>query len=102
MSEDKIILTKKQAKEILDLKDGFVHTFKNPHMIGLIGADHSKESIYESIENAETLELAGEQAQAMNHGLGITPKGAKHHSDVLFVATDMRKVASLVSNKREK
>jgi hypothetical protein len=89
MSQDKKILTKEQAKEVLALdKKGMVHTFLNAPF-GLIGADHSKKSIYKDIDCAERLEITGEQAQSMNHGLAIIPKGATKQGDILFVETNM-------------
>ncbi len=89
MVEDKILLTPEQAKEVLALNNGMVHTFLNGSGM-LVGADHSKKSIYKDIDNAERLEITGNSAQAMGHGLAILPKGAKLHGDILFVETNMK------------
>jgi len=86
--EEKILLTPEQAKEVLSVHNGKVHTFLNGGGM-LIGADHDKESIYESIDNADILEVTGPSAQAMGHGLGIFRKGAKNQGDILFVETNM-------------
>ncbi len=86
MLPKKIILKPEEAKKLLALNNGMVHTFLNASF-GLVGADHSKESIYKDIDNAERLEITGEQAQAMGHGLAILPKGAKYQKDILFVET---------------
>lgn len=88
MKETKILLTREQAKEVLALKNGMVHTFLNGGF-GLLGADHSKESIYKEIDNAKILEVTGKSAQAMRHGLAIMSKDAKTQGDILFVETDM-------------
>jgi len=87
MKMDKDILTKKQAKEIvIDRKDGMVHTFFNPSF-GLIGGDHSKESIFEDIDNAYMCKRTGKMAQKMKHGLVIIPFKGYSQSDLLFVET---------------
>lgn len=103
MENEKILLTPEQAKEVLALNRGKVHTFLNGSGM-LIGADHSKESIYESIDNAEILEVTGPSAQAMGHGLGILPKEAKNQGDILFVETDMEllKKYDVVEKKDER
>lgn len=88
MEKEKIKLTKEEAIEVMAFNNDQVHTFYNAPW-GLIGADHSKNSISEDLENADWIEITGEQAQAMKHGIAIIPKGAKNQGDILFVETDM-------------
>lgn len=83
--DERVELTPEQA--IAMLPDGeYVHTFYD---LGgtLFGADHGRRSIERSIRDAEKRELAGEAATRMRHGLVLHPKGAKWHSELLFVET---------------
>ena len=100
-TEGAIILNKNEAIKIINFrKDGMVHTFLNNPAFGLVGGDHSKESILEDIKKAKQLQLAGEQAQAMKHALAIIPHLPCLQSDVLFVETIKEEVEKL--NKKVK
>ena len=90
-------LTIEEAKSLIS-KRKMIHTFINPGY-GLVGMDHSRESIVKDIENAERLNLAGEQAQNMGHALAILKKGCKYQSDILFVETIKEKVDKLLKLK---
>lgn len=88
--KDNSILTKDGAKKLVYVKDdGMVHTFYNVP-IGLIGGDHSKESIFEDIDKAFMCKRTGKQAEAMGYGLAIIPSEACKQSDILFVETKKR------------
>ena len=93
MSDKRTYITKEQALSILPAGD-YVHTFLNNNF-GLIGADWTKKEIVEKIENSDILELTGESAMSMGHGLAAYNKDTKYHSDILFIATNMEKVAEL-------
>lgn len=81
------ILTKKQAKAmVLVGKDGTVHTFYNLPF-GLVGGDHSKESVFKDIDRAFILQKTGEQAQALGHALAVVPSAGCNQSSILFVET---------------
>ena len=70
------------------LPDGeYVHTFRNGSF-GLIGADWSKEEILDKLRKSEIIELTGNQARAMNHGMCAYNKDTKWLSEVLFIETD--------------
>ena len=85
--KDKDILTKKQAKDIIAVdKEGMVHTIYNSSF-GLIGANHSLESIYRDIDKSFMVKKTGEQAQALGHGLVIIPSEKCKQSELLFVET---------------
>lgn len=84
--KDKDILTKEQAKEMVLVKDGMVHTFCNLPF-GLVGGDHSVKSVFDDIDNAFMCKKTGKQAQAMGHGLVIIPSENCRQSDLLFVET---------------
>lgn len=69
------------------LPDGdIIHAFYNPGG-ALIGADWSRDDVQRAMERAEHIELAGESAKALGHGVAIIPRNAKYLSDVLFVET---------------
>lgn len=82
MSEDKIILTKEQAISLIgDGQD--IHTFRSGHGI-LVGADHSRKELLESIERAKLIEIGGEACKRMGHGLVVWTS----NTDPLFVQAD--------------
>ena len=70
------------------LPDGeYVHTFYN-NAFGLVGADWSKEEILDKLRKSEIIELTGNLARSMNHGMCAYNKDTKRHSDILFIETD--------------
>lgn len=93
-------LTKEEAKKLILIKDDdMVHTFLNDPSIGLIGADHTKKSIFKDIKNSKRLTLAGEEAQKFGHALAIISKSAKYQSDILFVKTKEKEVKKLLDSR---
>ena len=86
-------LTYEEAVSILP-NDENIHTFKNAPF-GLLGADWSKEEIFELLKNTETvIELTGEQARAMKHGMCAYRKDAKYQSQIVFIETDEEKLSA--------
>lgn len=83
------IITADEAISLLPDNDN-IHTFYNLP-IGLVGADWSKEDIIDKLKKVDTIELTGETARRMNHGLAAYNKNAKQ-SDVLFIETDKEKI----------
>lgn len=83
------IITADEAISLLPDNDN-IHTFYNLP-IGLLGADWSKEDIIDKLKKVDTIELTGETARRMNHGLAAYNKNAKQ-SDVLFIETDKEKI----------
>jgi hypothetical protein len=90
MKKQKDELTKKEAKEMVLVRKGMVHTFFNMSW-GLLGGDHSKESVFKDIDNSFVCKRTGEQAQAIGHGLVIVPRNPCTQSDLLFVETKPKK-----------
>lgn len=85
-------LTKKQAKEmVIKRNDNMIHTFYNAPW-GLIGMNHTKESVIEDIDNSFMCKLTGKQAQATGYGLVIIPTKKCKQSDLLFVETNEVKI----------
>ena len=68
-----------------------IHTFINTPRT-LLGADWSREDVIERINTADKIEIAGEQARSMGHGLAVYDDSAKYQSDILFVETDKDKL----------
>jgi hypothetical protein len=94
--EGGVILTKEEAKRIVLVDDdNRVHTFFNLP-IALMGSDYSKESVFEDIDKAEVLQLAGKEAQKMGHALAIVSHTPIKQSDILFVETIPEEVEKLL------
>lgn len=68
MTEDKIYVTLEQAVALLP--EGDPHTFRQGGPC-LIGANHERERLIEDMRRAPNIEVTGEQAQGMGHGLAI-------------------------------
>lgn len=89
----RIYLSVDEAISVLPEGDT-VHTFYNLHS-SLIGADWDKAEIINKMKNVDFIEITGEQAQEIGHGLALYNKDAQWHSDILFIETDMEKLAEL-------
>ena len=69
MDDDKELISLDEA--IKRLPDGdMVHTFRQGGPC-LIGADHERDRLIDAMRSAPEIEVAGQQAQAMGHGLAI-------------------------------
>ena len=84
-------ITAREAEQLLpDRKE--IHTFVNMPF-GLIGADWNREDIIDKLnKNKIKIEIAGEQARSIGHGLAVYDDSAKRQSDVLFIETDRDKL----------
>lgn len=86
-------LTVEQAMSALpDGED--VHTFRNPGGM-LLGCDMPRGGVKDEMERAEYIELAGESAKGMGHGIAIIPLNCKYLGDVLFVETVAERLDAL-------
>ena len=85
-------LTVEQAISVLPNTE-MLHTFYNLPF-GLIGADWDRKNLIKKIQGSDYLEMTGEQAQGMGHGLAVYNKNSKQ-KDILFVETDMNKLKKL-------
>ena len=84
------------------LPDGdYIHTFYNAPF-GLIGADWNRDDILDKLRNSDIIELTGEQAKTMEHGMCCYQKTAKFQSEILFVETDMKKLELLENSLVDK
>ncbi|MBU5464955.1 hypothetical protein [Anaerotignum sp. MSJ-24] len=85
-------ITAEQAINIIPEKE-YIHTF---YSIGvLIGADWERIEIIKKIKSSDILELTGETARKIGHGLAIYNKNTKYLSQVLFVETNEEKLKKL-------
>ncbi len=71
----------------------YIHTFFNMPF-GLLGADWSREDIINKFKSSDKIELTGEQARSLGHGLAVYNNDTKKQSEILFVETDMKKLLS--------
>lgn len=88
---DRIILTKDQAINLIGERKQ-VHTFANPGVGMMIGADHSRKSIIKTINDAKLIEIGGDMCKNMGHGLVIWGEA---DTRPLFVAVDKIELAEL-------
>lgn len=89
----KYYLTYDEAVLLLPV-NGDIHTFKNAPF-GLIGADWSRDDILAELKKPDmVIELTGEQAKAMKHGICAYSKNAKYQSELLFIETDEEKLSA--------
>lgn len=86
----KRFITAKEAESLLPDKDK-IHTFYNMPF-GLLGADWDREEIIEALTKEDTIEITGETARSMSHGLAVYSKNITRQSQILFVETDKEKL----------
>lgn len=83
-------ITPEEAISLLPDKD-MIHTFYN-HPRTLLGADWDREDIIEKLKEVDKIELTGENARKMGHGIAVYNDDIKWQSEVLFVETDEEKI----------
>lgn len=89
----KCYLNYDEAVSLLPSGDN-IHTIYNTSF-GLIGADWSREDILNKLKEPDVVvELTGEQAKSMKHGMCAYSKNAKYHEEVLFIKTDEEKLSA--------
>lgn len=89
----KYYLTYDEAVSLLPNNED-IHTFKNAPF-GLIGADWSRDDILAELKKPDiVIELTGEQAKSMKHGICAYSKNAKYQSEILFIETDEEKLTA--------
>ena len=89
----KYYLNYEEAVSLLPNGEG-IHTFYNASF-GLMGADWSREEILNKLKEKDiVIELTGEQAKSMKHGMCAYSKNAKYQSEILFIETDEEKLTA--------
>lgn len=83
-------ITVEEAIALLPEGD-YIHTF---YQMGstLVGADWDRADILQKLTECDKIEVAGDQARAMGHGLAVYRSDAKWQSDILFIETDENKL----------
>lgn len=79
----------------------FVHTFYN-EPFGLVGADWTKSEIMDEIRRADIIELTGEGARNLKHGIAIYKKGTKRQDEILFIETDPERLEAFDPQDEQK
>ena len=85
----KKFLTVEQAISLLP-EGETIHTLYGG--VALIGADWEREELINKLKSSDKIEIAGEMASNMGHGLAVYNDNAEYLSDVLFVETDKKKL----------
>ena len=85
-------ITVEEAVDLLPDGD-YIHTFFNMPF-GLLGADWSREDVIDKFKTSDKIELTGEQARSLGHGLAVYNNDTKKQSEILFVETNMKKLLS--------
>lgn len=83
-------ITANEAIKLLPESDT-IHTFVNMP-IGLIGADWDRQEVIKKLRGSDNIEITGEQARSLKHGLAAYNESAKYQSDILFIETDEEKL----------
>lgn len=87
----KKFLTAEQAISLLP-EGKTIHTFYGE--VALIGAEWERQDVIDKLKSSDKIEIAGEFARRMGHGLAVYNDNAEYLSDVLFVETDRKKLDS--------
>lgn len=91
---ERYILSYDEAVGVLPNEE-YIHTFINTP-ISLVGTDWEKHEVLHKLKNSDyIIELCGEQARSMGHGICCYKESAKYLSEVLFIATDEVKLLAL-------
>lgn len=90
-----LFLTADEAISVLPEKED-IHTFINV-AFNLVGADISRCDLEDRLMKADFIEVCGEQARSLGHGICFYNKSALYQSDIIFVETDEEKLKALES-----
>ena len=88
--ENKRYITAEEAISLLPSGDT-IHTFVDGG-IALIGADWEREDVLQKLVESDKIEITGEMARSMGHGLAVYSDTAKYMADILFIETDKGKL----------
>lgn len=86
---NKRYLTSEQAISLLPEGD-YIHTFYGG--FALIGADWERQEVIDKLKSVDKIEIAGDVARNIGHGLAVYNDDAQYYSDILFVETDKKKL----------
>ena len=83
-------ITAQEAISLLPDRDE-IHTFYD-EPFGLIGADWDRADVIQKITESDKIEITGEAARSLGHGIAVYNDDTKLQSEVLFVETDEEKL----------
>ena len=95
MSKGRIFLKPQQALDCLIIKEKQVHNFIQAGF-GLIGADWNIQQVTECLDEANSIEIGGEQCRQLGHGI-VVIKG----ENVYFFEADNKKLELLEKGAEE-
>ena len=90
MNNEKVFISADEAISLLPEK-GMIHTFIDGGLM-IVGADWYRQNVIDKLKTADKIEIAGEGARNMGHGIVAYNKSAKYQSDLLFIETDKDKL----------
>lgn len=93
-------LSAEQAISLLPEGDE-IHTFYNMPF-GVLGADWSRQKVIDKLKESDKIEITGEMARSMKHGIAVYNDDTKRQSDVLFIETDENKLDAFDPIERNK
>ena len=88
--DERRYITVKEAISLLP-KGDTVHTYRQEKIM-LIEANLDRADIIQKITEADSIELTGERARSLDHGMAIYNLGRKSRTEALFIQTDMDKL----------
>ena len=68
-----------------------IHTFYNSGL-ALLGADWERQDVIDKLAKSDKIEITGDLARSMNHGLAAYNDNIEYQSDILFIETDKEKL----------
>lgn len=92
-------ITYDEAVSLLPNRES-IHTFYNPSF-GLVGADWSREDLLDKLKKSDTIELCGENAREIGHGIAAYNQKSQRQMDILFIETDPIKLAAFDKENEE-
>lgn len=96
----KRFISAEQAISLLPEGDE-IHTFYNMPF-GVLGADWSRQDVIDKLNESDKIEITGEMARSMKHGIAVYNDDTKRQSDVLFIETDENKLDAFDPIERNK
>lgn len=87
---DKRKITVEEAISLLP-EEGDIHTF---YQMGnsIVGADWEREEVIRLLRERDTIEISGECARSLDHGIAAYNSDAKWQSEITFIQTDEKKL----------
>jgi hypothetical protein len=86
---ERIFITPEQAINCLNIGEN-IHTFSNPNGM-LIGCDRQREDVVKAFNDADKIEIGGEQSRKMKHPLVLHRKD----KSILFIEANEEKINEL-------